>query len=297
MRPIAGAATALLMAAATPVLATPTVGVAPTASQATIDLQARADVAGDRYSFVSEMLKEVSGSPEATQTNRVAFDLEVVDVADGRRILRYTVRSIVVKDASQPGVDAFARAWTGIPIEFEAAPGYHPQRVLNWPRARAAFLAALASDPEAPPGFARQLETYYATQDDSGAGAAVTLLLGDVGVLAGMQLPEIPTARQALPDEARTLAGGAVVRKAWIAVDTVDTARCEVTFTRTTFHDAKSGKKALELDLNTQATLSSHDGWVLKLREREITTIDGRKIDKLLTITRQGEAPGCGPSR
>lgn len=297
MSRIAGAATALFLAAANPALATPTPGVAPVSAASTIDLQARPDAPGDRYSFVSELLKEVSGAPAATQTNRVAFDLEVISVADDRRTLRYTVRSIAVKDASQPGVETFARAWTGIPITFEASPGYHPQRVLEWPRARDAFLAALASDPQAPAGFAEQLKTYYATQDDSGAGAVVTLLLGDVGVLAGMQLPEIPAARQALPDEAQTLAGGAVVRKAWIAVDSVETARCEITFTRTTFHDAKAGKKALELDLNTQATLSSHDGWVLKLREREITTVDGRKVDKLLTITRQGEAPGCGAGR
>lgn len=260
----------------------------------TISLQSRADRPGDAYRFVSETVLTDTGEGAGRQTNRLVFDIEVLASSAERKRLRYTLREAMIEDDRQPGIQQIVRSWIGVAVEVETYPGYTPLRLRNWPQARAAFLKALDAGPPLPAGARDTVVAYYDRQERNPAELA-RAVVGDLFVLAGMQIPAVAEDAMRLPVDPRPAPGGGVILEdATIAVDRNDSDRCMVTFVRVTRRRMEGEGKPFDYDLQTRATLSSRDGWTLELTETEVVKTDERGSNKTVTIRRLTPGPGCG---
>lgn len=265
----------------------------PSKTAGVLSLQSRPMQPGDHYSFTSTTDERVTGVEPRTQTNRQTFDIEVIAAGpDGLR-LRSTLTSIDIEDASQPGIVALARAFVGVPITFDATPGVTPDRLVDWPVARAAFfrsLEKLAPGDEAARATAEAHFDELEKSPDDLAGE----VLGDIRIMAGMQIPTLPLSRVRFPPEMVILDGGSMTKTAEISPGAINADRCEAEFSRSTLSETEGVKPAVTQDLETTATISSYDGWVLQLTETNIIRNPDGVSHMVVTIRRNGAHPGCG---
>lgn len=260
-----------------------------------LDLQSRQERIGDHWRFLSTTDDVTTGDQPSHQVNRQTFDIEVIGLDSQAITLRYTLREVEVRDDSQPGIDKAAKAWIGIPVEFEARQGYNPYRLTDWPRVREAYFKALDRLAPGDAALKAQVEAYFGKLEGGDPEDMAREVLGDVVILAGMQQVAAPRKRTDFPAQTRDLGQGRrLVITGWLGLDSEDAARCEATWSRNTNRTVSAQSTLFQGDLTTTATLSTLDGWVLSLKETDVTAYEGQNERKTVTLSRVGPAPGCG---
>ncbi|MBX3480856.1 MAG: hypothetical protein KF842_10665 [Caulobacter sp.] len=249
--------------------------------------------AGDHWRYLSETrLTEVGGDHPGAQSNNQTFDLEVVRVeADGQPVFRYTLRSVVIVDERQPGIQEIMAAFVGVPVEFRTVNGVYPGVTLNGADVRKQVFANLKTTATDEAGARVALEGLFKDLESRADGLSVWMA-GDVNNLAGMHLPRIPNKPFVMPTRTETLADGStMVADGGMKIDAVDQARCEITYSRNSrFRIAATG---YDEALVTQATLAADALPVTLTQTKTRTAPAGYAFRETLTMTRQTAAPGC----
>jgi len=260
-----------------------------------VETQQRPFRQGDRYRFVSETVSTMTGGDfDGRQTNRQMFDVEVIGGGPDFLVLRYTLREATIDDPRQPGIDKVLRAMVGVPVEFKAYPSVTPREMVNGEAAKAHFFRNLEQTAPGDSALRKAMEDQFARLEKRPEGLAA-LFAGDLGVMAGMQIPAITIERTVIPDQIYTPAPGVTVtKKAYLGLENLAAGRCEATYSRGTVSTVTGAPEPQSEDLKTTATLSIHDGWVLRLSEVSIHTVGPATTRRELKITRQGDPPGCG---
>jgi hypothetical protein len=288
-RLLSATAAALLLGTAPAAMAAQDAASAPEA----ISVHLRPDAVGDRRVYESRTTLEVREGPSAgTQTNRQVFELETREVRPDGLVLRYTIREASLEDSRVPDLESFLKAWTGVPIEFEAGSAGEPGRILNWPAARQAYSQALVAQGVAAP--ARQ--SALSDLDDLGEGGRTAQILGDVALLAAMQ-PRTPifAGRFVPPAPAATdVAAGAPTVSRVLEISTPGSARCLVDLLQSTevAAPATQAGEATRTTIRITASVAVEDGWVSVLA-RSLDSASGQNVAReTVTITRDPQ-PEC----
>lgn len=243
----------------------------PAAPQPLVILQPAILRAGDtrRYQFEATTVRSNGGASQ-TKVESYLVDLTVVSVSRSRLVLRYTLVSFGVADPSVP----LARAIQATPIEFEANATGLPLRLIDWPERQRALIAALRkAGAELGVDVASDLE-FLEQLDENGAMAT---LIPEVRTVADMQSwPPMNGYRRDDPDWSRNTGENESNLFSWRAIEgRVD---CVASLRRATGLKPDSpvakahGQKEL---LETSATLSLFDGWVITAVERRERARDG----------------------
>lgn len=256
-----------------------------------VEAQTREDEIDDLRRYVSETTTTttLSDGRAHLRRNRQQFDLETIAVTANGLLLRFTLREAEAEDVEQPWLGALIGAWKDVPLEVAASRAGAPERIINWPRARDAYVEALArlapNDVEATTGVVNALD---AMEEGPRAAAVVAdLLLLSSAQPRGMVREgrvEVPATNVATSPDASV----AVTRFAEFRLG--DASACTAQFSSGTTMTA-SAQNATNTEA-LQATLSTYDGWVIALEQTSETVAPAGRMLKVVTIRR--DAPGCG---
>jgi len=254
-----------------------------------VPAQTREDEIDDLRRYVSETTTTTTLSDGAIhlRRNRQQFDLQTIAVTANGLLLRFILRDSEAEDVEQPYLGALIGAWKDIPLEVATTRSGAPERIVNWPRARDAYVEALArlapNDAEVAAGV---VNAFNGMEEGPRAAAVVAdLLLLSSAQPRGMVREgriEVPaTSVAANPNVS-------VSRFAEFRQDHGST--CTARFSSGTTMTASS--QPISTTESLQSTLSTYDGWVVSLEQTSETTAPAGRMQKVVTITR--DAPGCG---
>ena len=253
--------------------------------------QTREDEIDDLRRYVSETTTTttLADGRSHVRHNRQQFDLQTIAVTTNGLLVRFTLRESEAQDVEQPYLGALIGAWKDVPLEVATTRAGSPERIVNWPRARDAYVAALArmapDDVEVTEGFVNALN---AMEEGPRAAAVVAdLLLLSSAQPRGM----VREGRVEAPATAASVSNGPGVSVARFAEFRLgDAATCTAQFQSGTTMAAASQNITNTEAL--QSTLSIYDGWVVDLEQTSETIAPAGRMLKVVTLRR--DAPGCG---
>lgn len=256
-----------------------------------VEAQTREDEIDDLRRYVSETATTTTLSDGGShlRRNRQEFELQTIAVTANGLLVRFTLRDSEAEDVEQPYLGALIGAWKDVPLDVATTRAGAPERIVNWPRARDAYVEALRrlapNDAEVAAGVVNALN---AMEEGPRAAAVVAdLLLLSSAQPRGMVREgrvEVPATSVATSPNASV----AVTRFAEFRLG--DASACTAQFSSGTTMTA-----AAQNATNTEAlraTLSTYDGWVVDLEQTSETIAPAGRMLKVVTLRR--DAPGCG---
>ena len=246
--------------------------------------QSRADRPGDRYSFTAVTTEKATANGQTRETgDRQSFDVTILAVGKTGLTLSYTQTGGEVTGADPVGT-AILNAWNGLPVVYETDPSSGPLRLVDRPKVVADFLAALAKQPGVTAPFVDAVKQRLDKMSDQELGQQA---VGDkLETLSGMQLRGVlQPGRQELPPEERMRPDGGklLVRRTLDGQAFGEAGPCTVTLARKSWTDNKDVDEP-HSSLETTATASSFDGWVLDLTETSTLTSPKGDASRIKTV-------------
>lgn len=255
-----------------------------------VQVQNREDELGDLRRYVSETTTSttlVDGRAHE-RSNRQAFELSTMAVTARGLLLRFTLREAQARDPEQPYLDALLKGWVDIPLEVMTNRSGAPERIVNWPRAREAYSAALA---RLAPEHGEIASGVVAALDGMEDGPRAAAVLADLVLLAAAQ-PRQPVREgrvEVAPETLTASSGASMVVTRFAEFGSVEADACTAVYQSGTTMAAGADASTAEA---LRATLSTWDGWVIGLEQTSETTAPAGRMMKTVTIRR--DPPGCG---
>ena len=231
------------------------------------------------------------GGQTQRRSNEQVVEIEVVQ-ASPKRIVRYVIVDGSAKD--DPTGDALLNASKGVATDYEAEASGKPVRLTEWDKVRATILERLLLDPTAPLDGAKRTRTVLTAMDGT---AAVAFAVPEMAMMADMQgWPELPFATA--QEEARTARFGEhearlVSRREALAPPAEQTCVAQLK-AATDLDPASPAAKnlAAALKIQTDAEVSTVDGWVVRMKQVQTRLSGPQKEVKTSTIVRE-DPPAC----
>lgn len=240
----------------------------PEVKTGVLDVQRTADAAGDRRLFVSETeLAVLDPGAEGRQINRLRFEIETLAAAPGGLTLRYRLLDASLTDSRNPGLEPLLKAWVGVDVAFSADASGRPIDLMDWPSVRDAYAARLQAVGLDEPARVKVLGDLEMLP----AGARVSMILGDMALLADMQPRRPVTAgRFDQPFERQ----GDLARSATLSVSPAPDG-CGLSLTRSLSVENAGGAGPADIvKQDIYSTLHVIDGWSSEVTRK--TTTSGR---------------------
>lgn len=255
-----------------------------------VQVQNREDELGDLRRYVSETTTSTTLADGRAQerSNRQAFELGTMAVTARGLLLRFTLREAEARDLEQPYLDALLKGWIDIPLEIITDRSGSPERIVNWPRAREAYSAALARLAPEQGEIASGVVAALDGMEDAPRAAAV---VADLVLLAAAQ-PRQPVREgrvDVAPETLTASSGASIVVTRFAEFASVDADACTAEYQTGTTMAAGADASTTEA---LRATVSTWDGWVVELEQTSETTAPSGRMTKTVTVRR--DPPGCG---